>query len=753
MCTYSNDDPIGVTEVARALSGLSYRSFLAYYLRKRVAKTGRWVLAEPKFRKWKKGPSRILWGTGMPGSGKTFLASTIIEHLMTLAQGNKRICVAFAFSRYIDPGTVEDILAGLLRQILEDYPQTIIYIQPMYDYHSLRKTRPSKQELIGVLEAIFTSNLFDEKFCSLDGLDEAKLITQFELLDHLSQLPINLLITSRPLHLLEGKLPMADHFSITIQNSDIESLIEERVLHRPALQYLLAQDEIRKMVVETMMKKASGMFLYATLQLDMLVECANTQELRRALETSPMGLHAMYQMTMLRVEGGEYVATAKRVLTWLVHVLNSMSTNDLQYAIAVDPETFEFNPDRLIDESTLLSVCCGLVTVEPQSKLVRLAHYTAKDFLEPYLKREDPDPHTMIASTCIARLIQSNLHVVNGERDLHAAFNENPPFLRYSFNRWAQHSHLSVSLPAPTRDFVLRCSSFPIHDEDEDIICLGSSVHVAAAFNLHTIFEEWSDPRFHAPDGLQLQLPPPSPIDFGINALSPAGMSALALASFAGHVETVRVLLSVEGIDVGCVDVRGWTPLMRAACVGDEEIVRMLVEVGDTNQAGTRNESGCTALMLASAEGHVEVARALLLVRSASVENLRRRDSTEEVSFISECGEALGEAAWYGHLDVVKMLLSVEGIDVNYTKPETERRTALIVASGWGHKTIVEILLQQEKIDINYASPGGITALACALKCANHDIAELLRANGAQEPSADILRDYIHNDSIPWYDV
>ena len=104
----------------------------------------------------------------------------------------------------------------------------------------------------------------------------------------------------------------------------------------------------------------------------MLGECVNIRELRDAVGTLPEGVEAMYQATMLRIEGQKQAPVAKRALIWLVHALKSLSMEDLRYAIAVDPETFEFDPELLIDNHTLLSLCCGLITFEPESKLVRL---------------------------------------------------------------------------------------------------------------------------------------------------------------------------------------------------------------------------------------------------------------------------------------------------------------------------------------------------------------------------------------------
>ena len=110
----------------------------------------------------------------------------------------------------------------------------------------------------------------------------------------------------------------------------------------------------------------------ASLQLDMLGSCRNTRELRIALENLPKGVDAMYMATMERIESQDEPHLAKRALTWLVHALESLTMDDLRHALAVDPETFEYDRDLLVDADTLISICCGLISLEPQSKLVRL---------------------------------------------------------------------------------------------------------------------------------------------------------------------------------------------------------------------------------------------------------------------------------------------------------------------------------------------------------------------------------------------
>ena len=113
-------------------------------------------------------------------------------------------------------------------------------------------------------------------------------------------------------------------------------------------------------------------FLVASLQLDMLRECRNIRELRAAIECLPNGVNAMYEKTMQRIEDQTEPGMAKRALVVLVHALESLYMDDLRHAIAVDPDTHQHDPELLIDSETLISICCGLITFEPQSRLVRL---------------------------------------------------------------------------------------------------------------------------------------------------------------------------------------------------------------------------------------------------------------------------------------------------------------------------------------------------------------------------------------------
>ena len=102
-----------------------------------------------------------------------------------------------------------------------------------------------------------------------------------------------------------------------------------------------------------------------------------------ALEALPVGVNAMYEKTMDRIEGREESDLAMRTLTWLVYARESLTMDGLRHALAVDVTTFTYDPDLLVDAEVLLSACCGLITFEPETELVRLVRtcflwYTTK---------------------------------------------------------------------------------------------------------------------------------------------------------------------------------------------------------------------------------------------------------------------------------------------------------------------------------------------------------------------------------------
>ena len=90
------------------------------------------------------------------------------------------------------------------------------------------------------------------------------------------------------------------------------------------------------------------------------------------------------------------------------------------------------------------------------------------------------------------------------------------------------------------------------------------------------------------------------------------GRTALYLAVDANHIECIRLLLPLNGIDVNIADRDGWTPLYIACSGGHTDIVRLLLSNGNGIDVNIANRDGYTPLYTACSGGHTDIVRLLL---------------------------------------------------------------------------------------------------------------------------------------------
>ncbi|TFK17016.1 ankyrin, partial [Coprinopsis marcescibilis] len=690
--------PNGRTEeekIAKCIPWLTkyiFRTIHLDNLGKRTPNTIMWIFETADFKLWVESDCGILWGTGIPGAGKTILSSVVIDHLQGLAQGNSDICVVFAFCRYTEAVPVRDILAGILRQMLERYPVVWQFAKAMYELHQREGTEPTQHELFEILKRISTSGVFKKCFYVLDGLDEASSKTQFDILAVISQLPINFFITSRPLPLLKEVVCNARFFDIVAHNSDIALLIEEKLRQSPSL-WKLVDGRQKAVIVETIVQKSLGMFLLASLQVDILTTCPSIETIQDALNSLPGGVEAMYAATMRRVEGqGRYsVEVVKRALVWVLYTKRSLKIDDLRHAIAVRSDSFAFSPTLLVDEENLLSMCCGLITIESKSRTVRLVHYTAREPLQSYIATTIFNPQEILASTCVARLHQFNLHNYPKFNRMVDSLLLAHPFLKYPYDHWVTHAHLCTSLPSTVLQFIEQCQWFPFRNANLPIWGCDylQSIHVLAAYALNdTLSAKLSNEDLH---------------EAAVNSRTAHGATALGLAAEFGNLDTVKLLLDARGIDAACANAEGWTPLMFASNRGNAEMVEYLLGILDSSHANAVNNFGNTAFSLAFSKGYTKVIEVLLQVDSLDV-NLNAKNAGPT---------ALMWAVRTNHVPVAQRLLSISNLDPDLT--DVDRNTPFVTASRLGNLAMVEALIASNRCNLNAQNSQGLTALMSAV--------------------------------------
>lgn len=81
---------------------------------------------------------------------------------------------------------------------------------------------------------------------------------------------------------------------------------------------------------------------------------------------------------MERIEGqlADQAEIAKQVLSWITFSKRPLRARELEDAIAVIIGQTTFDFENICPAKDLVSACAGLVTIDEESDIVRLVHYT-----------------------------------------------------------------------------------------------------------------------------------------------------------------------------------------------------------------------------------------------------------------------------------------------------------------------------------------------------------------------------------------
>lgn len=198
---------------------------------------------------------------------------------------------------------------------------------------------------------------------------------------------------------------------------------------------------------------------------------------------------------------------------------------------------------------------------------------------------------------------------------------------------------------------------------------------------------------------------------FAVTAAEPNGSDDFYSAIRRDDFAALEKLLH-SGALVNVKDSRGGTPLMYAAAVGSEGMMRRLIAVGaDVN---ARNSFDATALMWSS--DSLPMVR--LLVEHGADVNARSKQGHTPIRLA---------ASQSGGLEIVKLLLE-KGARLNIA-PDAHGGTPLAAAAATNDTALVKFLLDKGGQDV-LSGPAGPRALMAAAAFGNVEIVKLLLANG-----------------------
>ncbi|PBK65256.1 hypothetical protein ARMSODRAFT_1052736, partial [Armillaria solidipes] len=362
--------------------------------------TCEWLLSHRLFASWYSS-GWFLWLNGIPGNGKTLLASFVIDHLTKRVTGNEIVLFAFADFQDSRSTDVVVLLRTLLVQLLDHCKPKDFIEDP--DFAELEKTmqrhstdRPRViQHLVGLLGGK-ASAPWKRVFIVIDALDECAQGNRREFIAAIRNLAsagskFSVFVTSRREQDIVDILSSVPTISLVDETQkvkdDIQRFIEVRMNNPDYLPLARHPEPVRVHISSTLLEKANGMFRLVDCQLQSLAEAKFEKEINEILQNLPADLNSMYERILQNVkeQGQEAV---KRTLWWLVGSHRQLRLAELMEAIMVETGRDSPNTDlKLLAGENLLEMCSSLVRHDAKTDILTLSHASVQDFLfSDYLK-------------------------------------------------------------------------------------------------------------------------------------------------------------------------------------------------------------------------------------------------------------------------------------------------------------------------------------------------------------------------------
>ncbi|KAE9368922.1 hypothetical protein N431DRAFT_318894, partial [Stipitochalara longipes BDJ] len=312
-----------------------------------------------------------LWCWGIPGAGKTVLASIVINHLyQTRDEGlKKEVGVGVVYLKYNEPEqTADNVLGSVLKQLVQDSSVINPAIQDLYEHHRQRNTSPSLESIAHLLQK--TLEDYKDVFLIIDGPDECEEETRRDLIEQVGKLSgIHLMVTSRYLSSIEEELENFVRFEIKANKMDIELFIDYQIQRNRNLRRMVqGTPRLRQDIKSAVVKTAENMFLLARLHVESLASAAalTVKHVRQKLRELPTTLTDSYENAMQRIINQEedHRRIALKTLAWVTHAFRPLSLRELQHALAVEPGDSELDDELLMDGQSITALCAGLVIID-----------------------------------------------------------------------------------------------------------------------------------------------------------------------------------------------------------------------------------------------------------------------------------------------------------------------------------------------------------------------------------------------------
>jgi hypothetical protein len=183
----------------------------------------------------------------------------VVEDIRKVFKDDNRVTITCIYLNYKEQNeqTVSNLVASLLKQMVQDQPTTSDKVEALYKHHRDRNTHPILSELTETLK--LEIGMYSKVFIVVDALDECECLeTRANLLRTLRSFrsagTVRLMVTSRDILSIALEFQGIARLDIRASDQDLEKYLEGRIAAGP--RHLKRLQEI---IVRQIIQNAAGM--------------------------------------------------------------------------------------------------------------------------------------------------------------------------------------------------------------------------------------------------------------------------------------------------------------------------------------------------------------------------------------------------------------------------------------------------------------------------------------------------------------
>ncbi|ERF75027.1 hypothetical protein EPUS_08841 [Endocarpon pusillum Z07020] len=236
-----------------------------------------------------------------------------------------------------------------------------------------------------------------------------------------------------------------DHIEREDSLGDIKMFLEARSHYLP-----VATETARHDLINQVLEKSDGNFLWASLTLRELEETSSEEQILEVLESVPEEMDDVYKRILDRILATpRNVELAKAILRWVVCAARPLLAEELKEAIKLDIHETPHNIEK--DAGTI----CGHLVIVDNRQRVQIAHqtvraYLVRDGLSSYFAVVRPQAHSRLAEVCVKYLCGDEMKTPRHRRG--SATSRGPKrsaFSDYAAKQFSEHVVRSSSAIDP----------------------------------------------------------------------------------------------------------------------------------------------------------------------------------------------------------------------------------------------------------------------------------------------------------------